>query len=143
MEYNDPIENSFKKIESILEFTKGVKIIMAIDNNSRSTLWHDVTTNARGTLLEEFVANNQLHIINEERPRTTFHNIRGQSNIADNKILAAIETWEISEEKNVSDHNIIKFHIKIKKDGRIITNPPEFRFIIKGSTAVRLLRETL
>ena len=30
MEYNDAIENSFRKIERILEFTKGVKIIMAI-----------------------------------------------------------------------------------------------------------------
>ena len=33
MEYNDAIENSFKKIERILKFTKGVKIIMAIDSN--------------------------------------------------------------------------------------------------------------
>jgi len=72
MEYNDAIENSFKKVERMLEFTKGVKILMAIDSNSRSTKWHDVTTNVRGRLLEEFVASNQLHIINEESPRTTF-----------------------------------------------------------------------
>jgi hypothetical protein len=66
MEYSDAIENSFKKIERILEFTKGVKIIKAVDSNSRYNLWYDVTTNTRGRLLEEFVASNQLHIINEE-----------------------------------------------------------------------------
>jgi len=101
MEFNDAMENSFKKIERILEFTKGVKIIMTIDSNSRSTLWHDVTTNARGILLEEFVASSQLHIINKESPMTTFHSSRGQSNIditiTDKKMLAAIENWEISE----------------------------------------------
>ena len=37
MEYNDAIDNSFKKIERILEFTKGVKIITAIVSNLRST----------------------------------------------------------------------------------------------------------
>jgi len=37
MEYNDAIENCLRKTEKILEFTKGVKIIMAIDSNSRST----------------------------------------------------------------------------------------------------------
>jgi SAM-dependent MidA family methyltransferase len=37
MEYTAAIENSFKKIERILDFTKGHKIIMAIDSNSRST----------------------------------------------------------------------------------------------------------
>jgi hypothetical protein len=71
MEYNDAIENSFKKIERVLDFIKGDKTIMAIDSNSRSTTWHDVTTNARGRLLEEFIASNQLHIINEESPRST------------------------------------------------------------------------
>ena len=135
MEYNDAIENSFKKIERVLEFTKGVKIIMAIDRNSRSTTWHDVITNVRGRLLEEFVESNHLHIINEESPRTTFHSSKGQSNIditiTDNKILAAIENWEISEEECASDHNIITFHIKIEKDGEKITNPPVFMFIVK------------
>jgi len=52
MEFNDEIENSFKKIERILEYTKGVKFTMATDSNSRSTTWHDVTTNARDRLLE-------------------------------------------------------------------------------------------
>jgi len=46
-------------------------------------------------------------------------------------MLAANENWEISEEESASDHNIIKFHIKIEKDEEKITNPPGFLFIIK------------
>ena len=134
MEYNYVIEKSLKKIERILQFIKGVKIIIAIDSNSRSTTWHDVTTNARERLLEEFLASNWLHIINEESPRTTFHSSRGQRNIdltiTDSKMLAAIENWRIAVEESASDHNIT-FHITIEKDEEKITNPPGFRFVIK------------
>ena len=134
MDFNDAIVNYFKKIERILEFTKGAKIILAIDSNSRSTTWYDVTTNERGRLLEEFVASNQLHIINEESLRTTFHSIRGQSNIdiaITNRMLAAIENWEISEEESASDHKIIKFNLKIEEDEENIIKTPELRYIIK------------
>jgi hypothetical protein len=135
MEYHDAIEKSLKKIERILEFIKGVKIIIAIDSISRSTTWHDVTTNARGRLMEKFLASNHLHIINEESPKTTFHSSRGQSNIditiTDGKMLAAIENWGTADEENASDHNIITFHITIEKDEAKITNSPGFRFVVK------------
>jgi hypothetical protein len=96
-------------LEKILEFTKGAKLI-TMDSNSRSTTWHDVITNSRGKLLEEFFASNQLHIINEDSPRATFKSSRGSSNIdltvVNNQMLAAIKDWNISEEKSCSDHNI-------------------------------------
>jgi hypothetical protein len=43
-----------------------------MDSNARSTTWHGVTTNYRGTMLEEFVSSYQLHIINEDSTRKTF-----------------------------------------------------------------------
>jgi len=111
MEYNDAIENSLRKIEKLLKFTRGVKFINAVDRNSMSTAWHDVTTNVRGTLLEEFILSNQLQIINEESGRTIFHITRGQSNIditiTDIKILTATDKLEISEKEIASNHNII------------------------------------
>jgi hypothetical protein len=64
MDYNGSIENNIKTIENILEFTKGAKLVIAMDSKSRSKTWHNVTTNSRGKLLKEFVASNQLHIIN-------------------------------------------------------------------------------
>jgi hypothetical protein len=65
--------------------------------------------NNRGKLLEEFVASNQLHIMNEHSTRTTFQSNRGKSNvdknITNNQMLADIRNWGISEEERISDHN--------------------------------------
>ena len=84
--------------------------------------------------MEEFVASNQLDIINEST-RTTFLSSRGKSNIdlniTNNQMLAHIQNWDISEEESASDHNIIKFNINL---GRVEGNAPDFperRFIIK------------
>ena len=68
-------------MESILQFIKGGKLIVGVNSNSRSTVWHDKITNIRGKKLEEFVASHHLHVINEENKRTTFQSTRGKSNI--------------------------------------------------------------
>jgi hypothetical protein len=81
LDYNELVENNIKTLEQILKFTKRAKIIMAMDSNSRSTNWHDVLTNSRSKLLEEFIVSNQLRIINEDSARRTFQNSRGSSNI--------------------------------------------------------------
>jgi hypothetical protein len=131
LEYNDPIENNIKAIEKIVKFTKGAKLIMGIDSNSRSTTWHDVQTNHRGKVLEEFLASNQLHIINEDSTRTTFHSSRGSSNIdltiANDQMLAAVKDWAISEEESCSDHNIIKFNLSFT------TTNKERKFTFSGT----------
>jgi hypothetical protein len=70
--------------------------------------------------MEDFVAINQLHIINEERTLKTFQGSRGENNIdltiANNRMLTHIQNWDISEEESASDHNIIKFNITFNKD---------------------------
>jgi hypothetical protein len=108
MDYNATIDTNFKRIENILTFTKGAKLIIATDSNSRSTAWHDKTTNHIGRMMEDFVASNQLHILNEERTITTFQSNGGESNIdltiANNKMLANILNWEISGEESASVH---------------------------------------
>jgi len=80
-----------------------------MDSNSRSTTWHDILTNSRGKLLEQFFASNELHIINEDSPRTTFQNSGGSSNIdltiVNNQMLAAINDWVISEEESCLEHH--------------------------------------
>jgi len=65
--------------------------------------------------MEEFLAYNQLHLINEGSERTTFQSSGGSSNIdltiVNNHMLAVIEDWEILEEESCSDHNIIKYKV--------------------------------
>jgi len=48
-------------------------------------------------MMEEFIASNQLYIINEDSPRRTFQSIRGESNIdltiVNNHMLADVTDW--------------------------------------------------
>jgi hypothetical protein len=60
------------KIENILQFAKGRGLLVAMDTNVRSKTWHDVLTNKRGRILEEFVISNQIHIVNEDGQLPTF-----------------------------------------------------------------------
>jgi hypothetical protein len=69
---NQHIENDLNKIEAIIHHAKGAGVLLTMDSNSRSTLWHDPLTNAGGRLLEEFLISKQLHIMNEESAFTTF-----------------------------------------------------------------------
>jgi len=54
------IERDIRKVEEIKELTRGKDLILSIDNNSRSKLWHDTYTNQRGKTLEEFVITSDL-----------------------------------------------------------------------------------
>jgi hypothetical protein len=135
LDYNEPMENNIKTLEKIVKFTKGAKILIGMDSNSRSTTWHDVRTNTRGKLLEEFLSNSQLHIINEGSMRTTFQSSKGASNIdltiANNQMLAAVQDWEISEEESCSDHNIINFSLQFNSNKAQTYNFLGSRYIIK------------
>ena len=78
---NQPIDIHMQKIEATLEHAKGAGIVIAMESNSRSTMWHDVLTNKREKTLEEFLMSKQLHIINKEGCCTTFRTSQGASNI--------------------------------------------------------------
>jgi len=113
-----------------LQFTKGEKLIVGVDSNSRSTMWNDKITDPRGKKLEEFVGSHHRHVINEENERTTFQSTRGKSNIdltiTNNQMLADVKNWDISEEESASDYNIIKFSINLDKNtthGKHLTEP--------------------
>ena len=115
LDNEEQIENSFTKLDKILQFTKGARMLIATDSNSRSKTWHDKITNPRGKKLEEYLASRHLHIINEESETYTFHNSRGSSNIdltiTNDNLITDMHEWEISEEESCSDHNFLKYKI--------------------------------
>jgi hypothetical protein len=114
------------KIENILQFAKGRGLLVAMDSNARSKTWHDVLTNKRGRVLEEFVISNRIHIVNKDSKLTTFESNRGTSNvdltIADNKMETLLNKWHCNEHGSFSDRRIT-FHIEKSKD---ITNDYNF-----------------
>jgi len=115
LEIEEQIEKSFTKLDEIVKFTKGARILIATDSNSRSKTWHDKITNPRGKKLQEYLASRHLHIVNEENDRNTFHNRRGSSNIdltiTNDNLIEDVHEWEISEEESCSDHIFLKYKI--------------------------------
>jgi len=109
------IEDDIVRIELILHHSKYTGILIAADCNARSTLWHDKLTNSRGRILEVFMTNKQVFILNVQSSNTTFRNRLGTSNIdltiTCPRLLNSITEWAISDQENVSDHSIIKYAI--------------------------------
>jgi hypothetical protein len=110
---NRPIDIDLQKIEATLTHAKRVGIIFAIDSNSWSISWHDLLTNKRGRILEEFLLSKQLHIVNEESCCTTFRTSRGASNI-DLTVLNyqahdVISDCVIYDRESCSDHSVLKY----------------------------------
>ena len=66
LDINEQIERDCQKLENILKFTSGAGVIIAMDRNSRSTLWHDKIINTRGRTLEEFILSRNLYIMNKK-----------------------------------------------------------------------------
>ena len=90
------------KIRKILDFAKGKGVLLAIDSNSRSRLWHDLVTNSRGKILEEFLIENQLSILNTDNLQPTFQTSRGSSKIDltifNDQLIKEARNWNSAQE---------------------------------------------
>ena len=99
LDINQHLHDNIINIEAIIQHAKGAGILLAMDSNSRSTMWHDTQTNTRSRILEEFLSSNQLHILNEDSDYTTFSSARGSSNIdltiVNTQLLRTVNEWEI------------------------------------------------
>jgi sugar/nucleoside kinase (ribokinase family) len=129
-----PLSPDLAKIEAILQHAKGLGVIISMDSDARSTLWHDKISNNRGKELVEFITSSHLHIINEESSNTTFCNHTGSSNIdltlINNKLLRRVSDWEICEEESNSDHSIIKYTISPVNRQTYNAKTQEERYIV-------------
>jgi len=144
LDINEEIDTKTEKVDDIIQLSKGSGILIAMDSNSRSKVWHDNQTNLRGKTLEEILTSRDLHIVNEESERTTFQSCRGSSNIdltvINKRLLKTFHDWEISEDESCSDHNIIKF--KLGNVTKYITqhNHNGLRYIIQEKTTIDLIK---
>jgi hypothetical protein len=116
----------FRKVEEIRELTRGKGLIISMDSNSRSKLWHGTQTNQRGKNLEDFIINSDLFVMNEETGIPTFETIWGRSwidlTLCNNILAQKLRGWACGENESCSDHHLIRFDIETgTKDGNDIT----------------------
>ena len=98
------IEQDLTNIDNILQHSNGEGVSLTTDSNARSTSWQEVTTNARGKKLDEYLMSKQLYIMNEESPDTSIN-----LTIVTKQLLRMVTQWKISDQESSSDHNIIKY----------------------------------
>jgi hypothetical protein len=132
LDKENQIEKDLIQMELVLQYAKNTGVLIVSDTNARSSLWYDRVTNIRGRILEEFITNKQLYVLNEESCDTTFSNRLGTSNIdvsiINPQLLSTITGWEISGQESLSDHRIIKYDIKPVSGGRLEVNPSPIRY---------------
>jgi hypothetical protein len=95
-------------------------LIISIDSNAHSTNWFNEYEDERGRILNDFIAQNNLIIMNENETIATYHTIRNQR-ICESSIditltnlnaTRIIKNWEVLlSEESLSDHRFIYFEM--------------------------------
>jgi hypothetical protein len=126
------IEEDIRQLEKVMDYTKGHGLIIAVDSNARSKMWHDTVTNQRGKILE-FIICNDLYVMNEATETPTFQSNRGSSHIdltiTNSKLVRFVSDWTCGEEESCSDHNIVNFKIASVNNGKGKINYTGVRYI--------------
>jgi hypothetical protein len=109
------IEEDIRQLEKVRDYVKGNGLIIVVDSNARSKMWHDSVTNQRGKILKEYLLFNDLYVMNEATDTPTFQSIRERSyidlTITNNRLIRNLTEWKCVEEESCSDHNIVNFKI--------------------------------
>lgn len=112
-QFSRPIEPFLKKLECIKNKVGGDNMVLVMDANARSELWHSRETDERGRLMEEFLMTNDLFVVNEAHNPPTFQSANGESNIditvVGGSLLNRIRNWRVRLDCAISDHNLITF----------------------------------
>jgi len=114
-----PIAPFMDHIEKIINSLRSTKYIILMDSNAKSNLWFANDTDERGRVVEDFLINNKLHVVNTPNNVPTYFTINGQSNIdvtfASESMYRKCINWEVSDVCTTSDHNLIIFDLRTDK----------------------------
>lgn len=110
LEFEQSLEEIAVRIRTYNE-----KAIVAGDFNAKSPQWGMTFTDRRGQLVTEWLAANDLIIVNQGDKPTFLR--RDYSSILDLTVVTAdiktnIVSWEVSDRETLSDHNYIVFDIR-------------------------------
>ena len=93
-------------------------------------MWHNIITNQRGKILEDFLICNDYY---EATETPAFQSNRGSSHIdltiTNSRLVRYVPDWICGEEESCSDHNIVNFKIASVNNGKGKINYMEVRYI--------------
>ena len=104
--------------------TNRIPMVIGMDSNSHSTLWGCETNNSRGDVLEEFILEQNLAVMNVGHA-PTFVTKRAKSiidvTLVSDTITDKVANWNVNKEYQFSDHRRLEFEIKYKAIITVVT----------------------
>ena len=119
-------EDMFPMLDKIISYsqTNNHGLIMGLDTNAHSSMWNSINNNHRGNLLEEWILQNNLSILNNGST-PTFVGHQGNTiidvTLTDSSTLDLVHHWMVNEDDQLSDHRRIEFMIKFSSNKIIRT----------------------
>lgn len=114
-QFRDPIDEYLRQIENILMRLAGKNVIVAMDANAKSHMWHAGTTDVEGAKLEDFIMQRGLTVHNREHEPSTYWTTHGESNIdvtlSTRGVGRRTKNWSVKRDWTTSDHGVISFEI--------------------------------
>lgn len=136
----DSLEETLDQIGTLIKTDKQRAIITG-DFNAKSPEWGMNYTDRRGHVVTEWIATNDLVIVNQGlRPtfqRQDYGSILDLTIVTEN-VRSNIMEWEVSEKETLSDHNYIIFNVE-ESFGQVNRHPTK----TKGWQVKKLDRERL
>lgn len=129
--YFKPSENRLElqnHLDYILSNLQGRKVIIGVDANSRSAVWHDRLTDAEGRDMEKYIVDHNLYISNTSSDLTTFHSTSGKKSNIDltlttGNMIGRITGWKINDDLIItSDHNTITLKLNVQTNRNMTRN---------------------
>lgn len=99
------------RLDRALEGLRGQRVIVGGDVNAESPLWNSARTTRRGELLEDFLAQRGLVVLNEPGQLPTFSSAAGESfvdvTLATATVSRACRSWRVRDDWTSSDHRAV------------------------------------
>lgn len=116
---DDNIVNSLSRLDRIFQKIDPSRTLVCVDTNAKSTTWFNRFTDVRGRIMEEWINEHELFVLNcEDVP--TFSGHQGTSHIdltiCGGNMISSLHNWHVSPDETLSDHN--KLRLTFKSQGK-------------------------
>lgn len=115
LQYSHSRNTYLDRLEYIVRHLDGHRILICIDANARSPMWHAEDLTNEGEEVESLITELNLYVVNEANEASTYSRPGGESNIditlVTEQLFRKTRNWKVREGWVSSDHNAITFEV--------------------------------
>lgn len=127
--FADPTATHLEELQKIINEID-TPLILAADVNAHSATWFNLTTDRKGEMVDRFIEQNDLHVINVLTDTPTYRGPRYSSNVditaCSRSLVDSLGAWTVDAEITTSDHAVIQFELRDVSLPRFQVRPKRF-----------------